>query len=74
METRSRLTRRRLGPLGHGRLVPPDRIAQCLVPGADGHDGHEGDGEAHGGADVPLAEDDAQVVGGPGEEHLIERV
>lgn len=71
-EPKRKLTRRRLGPLGHNGLVPPNGVAQRLVPGADGYDSNQGDDEAHGGGDVPLAEDDAEVVGRPGEEHLVE--
>lgn len=46
--------------------------AQRLVAHADENHGNEGEDEGGGGADVPLAEDDAEVGGVPGEEHLMQ--
>ncbi len=51
-------------------LVPPRPLAQGLVAGADGHDGQQGEDQRRCAAHVPLAEDDAEVRGVPGEEHL----
>lgn len=44
--------------------------AEGLVAGGKGDDQEEGDDEGRRGADMPLAEDDAEVGGVPGEEHL----
>jgi hypothetical protein len=64
------LTRHRVDPPGQRGLVPPDALAQGLVPGADGHDGDQRDDEAQRGRDAPLAEDDAEVGRVPCEEHI----
>lgn len=51
-------------------FIPPSRLAQGLVAGADGHDGQQGEDQRCGAAHVPLAEDNAEVGRVPGEEHL----
>jgi len=56
--------------LGEARLVGAGEGAQGLVAHGEEDDGEEGDDEGGGGADVPLAEDDAEVGRVPGEEHL----
>lgn len=51
-------------------LVPPRRLPQGLIAGADRHDGQQGEDQRRGTAHVPLGEDDAEVLGVPSEEHL----
>jgi hypothetical protein len=64
------LTRGIVDALRYGKLVPSAEGPYGLVARGDGDDGEEGGDEVERGADVPLAEDDAQVVRVPGEEHL----
>lgn len=66
----SQLTRRRPNPLGDHGLVPPGCLAQGFISGTYADNGEQGHDEAEVGCDVPLAEDDAEVVGRPSEEHL----
>jgi len=51
-------------------LVAAGGRAQCFVERGDGYDREEGDYQASCGADVPPAEDYAEVLCVPGEEHL----
>lgn len=51
-------------------FIPPSRLAQGLVAGADGHNGQQGEDQRCGAAHVPLAEDNAEVGRVPGEKHL----
>lgn len=67
------LTRNSLQPGGQRGLVPTRHGAKSLVSDAEEHNGEEGEDEGCGGADVPLAEDDAEVGRVPGEEHLKRR-
>lgn len=64
------LTRSQLDSLRYGELVLPAKRSDGFVAGTNGDDGDEGEDEVEGGADVPLAEDDAKVLGAPCEEHL----
>ena len=66
------LTRNSLHSPVERDLVPPNTGAESLVADANGDDGEERDEQADGAADVPLSEDDAEVLGVPGEEHLRE--
>jgi hypothetical protein len=68
--TEAELTRSSLSPFVDPRLVPPDALAESLVACYDGDNGEERGDEAEGGPDVPPFEDDAEVLGFPGEEHL----
>lgn len=67
----TQLTRRRPNPFGDHGLISPRCLAQRLVTGTYADNGEQGHDEAEVGCDVPLAEDDAEVVGGPSEEHLM---
>ena len=60
--------------LVHGVLVAAAGGAEGFVAGGQGDDEQQGDDERGGGLDVPLAEDDAEVIGVPGEDHLAEGV
>lgn len=51
-------------------FVAAGQRANAFVSGRDGDDANEGKEEGEGGADVPPAEDDTEVGGVPGEEHL----
>jgi hypothetical protein len=53
-----------------GSLVATGEFADGLVAGADEDDEEERQHEGEGAGDLPAAEDDAEVFGGPGEEHL----
>lgn len=64
------LTRYSFQPGRQRRLVAARDRAQKFVANADENDGDEGEDERGVGADVPLAEDDAEVRRVPGEEHL----
>ena len=68
----SQLTGHGLDALGNGGFVASGDGAQGFVADGDEDDGNEGEDEGSGRADVPLAEDDAQVVRVPVEEHLVE--
>lgn len=52
------------------RFVAASERANRFVAGGDGDHAEQRDDEGEGGADVPPAEDDAQVGCVPGEEHL----
>jgi hypothetical protein len=52
------------------RFVPPRRLAHCFVAGGQQDDADQGDDERGGAADVPAAEDDAEVGRVPSEQHL----
>lgn len=65
------LTRERVDALVHGVLVTAGCGAEGFVACGECDDEEERDDEAAGGADVPLTEDDAEVLSVPGEEHLI---
>lgn len=56
-----------------GRLVTTRYRAQKLVANANEDNGDEGEDERRVGADVPLAEDDAEIGRVPSEEHLESR-
>ena len=47
-------------------------FAHGFVAGGQEDNAEEGEKEGNGGRDVPLGKDDAEVLGGPGEEHLRE--
>lgn len=64
------LTRRSLHPLISPCLILSNALAKCLVSGRQRDDGEKGDYETEGRVDVPLAEDDAEVLRIPGEEHV----
>lgn len=64
------LARDGVGPSGDCGFIATDGFTEGFVAGAEGDDGEEGDEEGKVGGDVPLAEDDAEVVGVPGEEHV----
>ena len=64
------LTGNLLPRLDSPRLVSARCLAYGFVGGGQGDDGEEGEDEAGGAADVPPSEDDAEVLRGPGEEHL----
>jgi hypothetical protein len=64
------LTRDGLDLLGEAELVATRCGAEGFVSDSEEDDYDEGDEEGGGGADVPLAEDDAEVLCVPGEEHL----
>lgn len=51
-------------------FVPPRHGTKELVPRCQGYYGEQRDQKGEGGGDAPLGEDDAEVVGGPGEEHV----
>lgn len=67
---REKLTRKGIDALVHGLFVAAGGGAEGFVAGGESDDEEEGDDQAAGRADVPLAEDDAEVLGVPGEEHL----
>lgn len=52
------------------RLVPPRHLPDALVASGQDDDSDEGEDERERARDTPLAEDDAEVLEGPGEEHL----
>jgi hypothetical protein len=54
-------------------LVASGHGSYGFISGCQSDDGKEGEDQPGRGADVPPAEDDTQVVGVPGEEHLGER-
>jgi hypothetical protein len=64
------LTRCRFDPLVGSRLELPYAFAQRFVSGHDDHHAKEGQDQRGSGGDLPLAEDNANVVVVPGEEHL----
>ena len=51
-------------------LEAAGELAEELVTGGEGDDSEEGHDEGEGASDVPPAEDETEVFGGPGEEHL----
>ncbi len=51
-------------------FVSPTRVADELVASGEEDDAEEGEEEGEGGCYAPEGEDDAEVVGGEGEEHL----
>ena len=65
------LTRCSFRPLVHHDLVPPDALAEGFVTDRQSYNSQKGEDEGGIRGDVPLAEDDAEVVGVPGEEHLV---
>jgi hypothetical protein len=65
-----KLTRKSVDALGEGGLVAARYGAEGFVAHGEEDDGDEGEDKGAGGADVPLAEDNAQVRGIPCEEHL----
>lgn len=67
---RARLTGNRIHPPIHQDLIAPRARAQGFVTNSDEDDGEEGEDQPGGGPDVPRLEDDAEVGGVPGEEHL----
>ena len=52
-------------------VVAARQLAHGLVSGAEGDDGGEREQQGQDAINVPAAEDDAQVLGRPGEEHLV---
>lgn len=62
-----RLTGYSLQSCRHPRFILPCDVAEEFVAGAERHNGEEGPDEAEGGGDVPASEDDAEVLGVPGE-------
>lgn len=64
------LTRYSFQPRRQRRLVTTRYRAQSLVANANQNNGDEGEDERCVGADMPLAEDDAEIGRVPGEEHL----
>lgn len=46
-------------------------MTEKFVGHAEGDDGEEGEEEGPGATDVPPTEDDAEVLGVPGEEHVL---
>lgn len=64
------LTRHGLQPSGARGLVPPRRLPHEFVTSCERYDGQERPDQGECVVDVPAAEYDAQVLGGPGEEHL----
>lgn len=67
---RVKLTRQSGYPSVETSFVSSGQRAERLVAHRQKNDGQERKDEAGRGADVPLPEHDAQVVGVPGEEHL----
>ena len=65
-----RRTQRTLRILHLRQLIPPSEVAHELVAGAESDDGYKREEEGDGPCDAPLAEDDAEVGGVPGKEHL----
>lgn len=57
--------------MGLGELVAAGGSAEGFVADAKNHDSKEGDYERKCRADMPLAEDNAEVCCVPGEEHLV---
>lgn len=64
------LTRDGLDLLCETQLVPTRGGTESFIACTEEDNGHKGDEERSGGADVPLAEDDAEVLRVPCEEHL----
>jgi hypothetical protein len=56
--------------VGNPALEAAGYGSEAFVTGGEGHDGEEGEEEAGRAADVPPAEDDTEVGGVPGEQHL----
>lgn len=56
--------------LGEGVFVSAGEGTEGFVADGEEDDGEKGEDEGSGGSNVPLAEDDAEVGGVPGEEHL----
>lgn len=52
------------------RIVASRYISHAFVSGGQEDDGEEGEDERERASDVPLREDDAEVLGGECEEHL----
>jgi hypothetical protein len=52
-------------------FVSPTRVADELVASGEEDDAEEGEEEGEGGCYAPEGEDDAEVLGGEGEEHLL---
>ena len=66
----NKLTRRSLHPFVSPSLILPDTLAKGLVPSSQGDDGEKGDDEGEGRVNAPLAEDDAEILSVPGEQHV----
>ena len=67
---RVRLTRHIVQSCSSFFLIFACYVANGFVAGAKGDDGEEGEDEREGRSYAPGLEDDAEVLGGPGEEHL----
>lgn len=70
MAGHEKLTGNLILPLRNPVFVPSSCRSQSLVCGCDGDYSDEGEDKASVTANVPPAEDDAEVFGVPGEEHL----
>lgn len=53
-----------------GRLKPPRQLTNALVPGRQKYDHNQGNQKRSDPGYLPLAEDNAEAFGGPGEKHL----
>ncbi len=65
-----RLTRYGFSPSRKLHFIAADTRTQGLVASTQGHDSQQGQQQARRRADVPPAEDDAEILGVPREEHL----
>lgn len=54
-----------------GSFISPGGLPDALVARCQEHNDKQRKEEGKGAGDMPLAEDDAEVFGRPGEEHLI---
>lgn len=69
-ERKKKLTRCLLHIPSAPLFVAPRGFADGFVAGRQRHDGEQGDDEGEGAGYAPAGEDDAEVGGVPGEEHL----
>jgi hypothetical protein len=63
-------TRECLQTLRMRRLVSTGDLSDAFVSGSQEDNGDERNEQREGTGDVPLTEDDTEVFGGPGEQHL----
>lgn len=53
------------------RLISPRHLSNTFIARGEEHDNQQRNEEREGACDAPLGEDDAEVLGGPCEEHLL---
>lgn len=66
----SNSSRESLQALSTGSLIPTGDLSDTLVASRQEHDCQQRQQKGPWASDMPLAEDDAEVFGGPGEDHL----